>query len=193
VGLGTLGMQSSPRLVVLWTTLLGLWLVYREGRSVRFQYQFVDVGRGAVIGLAVGAILMLLAFGSLVRAIPILYVSVEDPSLIGIGGTTIFLSLVLLAPLAEELFFRDVLHRERGLVIGAVLYAAAGIVFFLPTAGRFPAVLAAVSGASALLGVMYSFLYERYGLATAMACHTITNLFLLYMPAILSHLDLFSG
>jgi membrane protease YdiL (CAAX protease family) len=192
MGLGTLSLGASPRLVILWTTLLGLWLAYREGQSLRLEYRFADIGRGAGIGLAIGAPLLLLAFRPLATAIPILYVSVKDPSMDGVGGTTIFASLVLLAPLAEELFFRDILHRERGLTVSAVLYAAAGVIFFLPTAGSFPVVLIAVSGASALLGVVYSFLHERYGLATSIACHSTINLFLLFMPAILNHLKLFA-
>ena len=38
VGLGTLGIATSPRLVVLWTTLVGLWLAYREGQTIRLRF-----------------------------------------------------------------------------------------------------------------------------------------------------------
>ena len=192
MGLGTLSLGASPRLVVLWTTLIGLWLVYREGQDLRLRYRFADLGRGAAMGLAVGLPLLLLAFRPLATAIPILYVSVTAPSLESVAGTTVFCALVLLAPLAEELFFRDLLHRERGLWIAVALYAAAGLVFFLPTAGDFAVVLLAVSGANALLGIWYGVLYERYGMATALACHGTVNFFLLFLPAVLSQLDLFT-
>ena len=79
VGLGTLKLGVSPRLIILWTTLIGLWLAFREGQSRQLAYQFTDIGRGASIGLAIGAPLMLLAFRALATAIPILYVS-PDPS-----------------------------------------------------------------------------------------------------------------
>ena len=75
VGLGTIKLGTSSRLVILWTTLLGLWLAFREGQPLQIQYQFSDIGRGAAIGLALGAPLMLLAFRTLATAIPILYVS----------------------------------------------------------------------------------------------------------------------
>ena len=60
VGLGTLAMGVSSRLVILWTTLLGLWLAHREGKSFRFVYRFAEIGRGAIIGLAIGLPLVLL-------------------------------------------------------------------------------------------------------------------------------------
>lgn len=193
VGLGTLGIAPSPRLVVLWTTLLGLWLAYREGQTIRLRFSFADMGRGALIGLALGLPLLLLAFRVLVKAVPILYVGVEDPSLSSVAGAMVFVSLVLLAPLAEELFFRDILQKERGHWIAAALYAAAGVILFLPTAGGYPLVLTAVSGTSALLGVLYTFLYARYGLTTSVACHAVVNLALLFVPAVLEQLELFTS
>jgi membrane protease YdiL (CAAX protease family) len=192
VGLGTLAVRSSPRLVILWTTLLILWVVYRENKSLKVQYQFTEIGRGALIGLAVSAPLLLLAFRALVTAIPILFVSVSQSSVAGVPGTIVFCSLVLLAPLAEELFFRDILQQERGLWLGAGLSAAAGLILFLPTAGQYPVVLVAVVGAWAVLGTMYCFFYERLGFVTTLACHITVNLILLFVPAILGHLDLFA-
>jgi membrane protease YdiL (CAAX protease family) len=192
VGLGTLALGASSRLVILWTTLLILWLIYRENKSLKVNYRFGEIGRGALIGLAIGAPLVLLAFRALVTAIPILFVSVSQTSMAGVGGTTIFVSLVLLAPLAEELFFRDILQQERGLWLGAGLYAAAGLILFLPTAGQYPAVLIAVVGAWAVLGTMYSFFYERLGFVTTYTCHVMINLILLFVPAVLSHFGFFT-
>ena len=192
VGLGSLAMGASPRLVILWTTLLGLWLTYREGKSFRFSYRFADIGRGVLIGLAVGLPLVLLALGALTTAIPILFVSVSETTVAGVASTTIFCSLVLLAPLAEELFFRDILQRELGIWISCGLYAAAGLILFLPTVGvgQYPAVLVAVVGAWALLGAMYGLFYERFGFVVTLACHITINMVLLFVPAILDTIDL---
>jgi membrane protease YdiL (CAAX protease family) len=192
VGLGTLKLGTSPRLIILWTTLIGLWLAFHEGQPLSFQYQINDIGLGTAVGLVVGVPLMLLAFHALATAIPILYVS-SDPSMpVGASGSMIFVSLVLVAPVAEELFFRDILHRERGFWASIGLYAAAALILFLPTAGGFLAVLGAVTGAMAILGILYAFLYERYGLAATLACHTTLNLVLLFVPTIVSELDLFT-
>ncbi len=190
VGLGTLKLGTSPRLIILWTTLLGLWIAFREGQTMQVKYELTEIGRGTAIGLAMSVPLTLIAFRPLVTAIPILYISIKPSPVVGASATTIFASLVLVAPLAEELFFRDVLQRERGFGIAIALYAVAGIIFFLPTAGNFVAVLAAVGGASAVLGILYAFLYERYGLTVALACHTTINLVLLFVPAIMGHFEL---
>jgi len=192
MGLGTVALGASSRLAILWTTLLVLWFVQREGQAFQIEYQFAEVGRGALIGLAVSVPLVLLAFRALATAIPILFVSVSQPSLSGVGGTTIFVSLVLLAPVAEGLFFHDVLQRHVGFWLTVGLYAAAGLVFFLPTAGQYPVVLIAVVGVWSALGVMYGYFFERLGLAATLACHFTINLVLLFVPAVLSHFELFA-
>lgn len=193
VGLGTLGMEASPRLAVLWVSLLVLWILYREGQSLKLRYQYTEIGRGVLAGLAVGVPLLLLSLRPLATAIPILFVGTQQTALEQGIGTTVFLTVVLLAPLAEELFFRDILQRELGLWVTMALYAAAGLVLFLPTAGQYPVVLLSVVGVWSVLGAMYAFFYERFGLAATMAAHTIVNLLLLYIPAILSYLGLLAA
>ena len=192
VALGTLTIATSVRLVVLWTTLLVLWLIYQEGQARTLSYRFAEVGRGALIGTAIGLPLMLLALRPLITAIPILFISAAQPSLVGVSSVTVFVSLVLLAPCAEELFFRDLLQREQGLWIGVGLYAAAGLLLFLPTARGYMVVLVAVVGVWSALGVIYAYLYERFGLATTLTSHLAVNLFLLFAPALLHSLGLFS-
>ncbi len=191
VALGTLTIATSVRLVVLWTTLLVLWFIYQEGKARTLSYQFAEIGRGALVGTAIGLPLMVLALRPLITAIPILFVSRAEPTLVGVSSATVFVSLVLLAPFAEELFFRDLLQREQGLGIGVGLYAAAGLLLFLPTAGDYIVVLIAVVGIWSALGVIYGYLYERFGLATTLTSHLAVNLFLLFAPALLHSLGLF--
>jgi membrane protease YdiL (CAAX protease family) len=185
-------MGTSPRLLVLWTTLLVLWIAFRESQSIKVKYTFAEIGRGAGIGLALSVPVALLAFGNLKTAIPILFVSTHSSTLAGPIGTMIFGSLVLVAPLAEELFFRDVLQRVHGLWVTIAVYAAAGLILYLPTAGEYPAVLAAVSGATGLLGALYAFLHEQYGFTVSLSCHTTVNLVLLCIPALVGDLGLLS-
>lgn len=190
IGLGTLGMKASPRLAVLWVSLLVLWILHREGKSLKLTYEYAEIGRGVLAGLAVGAPLLLLSLRPLATAIPILFVGTQQPFVERGVGTVVFLTTVLLAPLAEELFFRDIMQRELGLWITIALYAAAGLVLFLPTAGQYPVVLVSVVGVWSVLGAMYGFFYERFGFAATLTAHTVVNVFLLYVPAILSYLGL---
>jgi len=193
VGLGTLGMRASPRLAVLWVSLLVLWILYREGKSLKLKYEYGEIGRGLLAGVAVGAPLLLLSLRPLATATPILFVGAQQTTLEQGIGTIVFLTVVLLAPLAEELFFRDILQRELGLWITIALYAAAGLVLFLPTAGQYPVVLLSVVGVWSVLGAMYAFFSERFGFAATLTAHTVVNLFLLYIPAILSYLGLLAA
>ncbi len=197
-GVGTWALPMCVRLTILWTLLLLLWLAFREGRPLDVSYEFAGLGRGLGIGLALGVPLVLVARRALMTAVPILYLGAATSSAVladaqvwvageaDIVGTLAFVNLVLLAPLAESLFFLDVLHRERGYLISIGLYAAAGLVFFFPVAGAFWAVLLTVCGVMAVLGAIYGFLFERYGLATALSARVAINLCLLFVPALLN-------
>jgi membrane protease YdiL (CAAX protease family) len=190
VGVGTLGMKASPRLAVLWVSLLVLWILHREGKTLKLKYEYGEIGRGVLAGLAVGAPLLILAWPSLAKVIPILFVGSQQTALAQGIGTIVFLTVVLLAPLAEELFFRDILQREQGLWVTIALYAAAGLVLFIPTTGQYPVVLFSVVGVWSVLGTMYAFSYERFGFTATLTAHVVINLFLLYIPAILFYLGL---
>jgi membrane protease YdiL (CAAX protease family) len=189
IALGTLALRTSARLVILWTTLLVLWLVLQEGRSRRIVYVYRQIGRGALLGLAVGLPIMLLALRPLAAAVPILFVGREPVETVEVSSVTAFVTLALLAPLSEELFFRDVVQRKFGIWIGAGLYAASALLLFLPTAGtRYPVVLPSVVGAWSILGIVYAFCYERFGFAATLTCHILANLFLLFGPLLLHNL-----
>ncbi|MBN1641025.1 MAG: CPBP family intramembrane metalloprotease [Anaerolineae bacterium] len=192
VGLGTLALGASIRLVILWAVLLVLWLVLHEGKSRRIAYGYPQIGRGALFGLVVGLPLALLALRALATAVPILFVGGEPVETAQVGSATVLVTLVFLAPLTEELFFRDLLQQKLGIWTSVGLYAAAGLLLFLPTAGGYPVVLISVVGAWAALGVMYAFCYERFGFATTLTCHALTNLFLLFLPVLLHNLGVWA-
>jgi membrane protease YdiL (CAAX protease family) len=179
-------------MIVLWVTLLVVWIVYREGQAISVQYRYAEIGRGAGIGLVVGLPLMVFVRGWLGDAVPKLYLGVIQPPEAGVMSIALFTSLVLLGPLAECLFFRDTVQRERGLWVAILLYAATAVIFFLPTASENAMVLIGITGATAALGIVYAFLYERYGLTTALVCHAMVNLFLLFVPTVLSQSGIFA-
>jgi membrane protease YdiL (CAAX protease family) len=95
-------------------------------------------------------------------------------------------NLVLLAAPIEGLYFRGFLQREHGLVVASVLYGVGQGILFLPGLSGFPAVLFAVIVAMALLGFVYGYVCQRYGLSASMGCHAVVNLVLLYLPLALS-------
>lgn len=177
VGLGTLRLGGEARLLLLWLVLLGFCLKYADGKAIITQYGLVNLGRGAVVGLVISLPLLLLARDALKTTSARLFPLTSEAAL--------FQTLVLLAAPIEGLYFRGFLQRERGLVIAALLYGLGQGVLFLPGLSGFPAVLAAVVVAAALLGFVYGYVCQRYGLSASMSCHATVNLVLLFLPPVL--------
>ncbi len=180
-GLGTWRVEAEIRLTVLWVILLVLVLIYAGTKPVRFDYSLRELGRGAVIGLIISLPFFFLARGVLSVTAARLF---PMPSL-----AALFRALVLLAAPVEELFFRGVLQQERGIIHATLLYGLGGAVFFLPEAGLGgPLALLVVVAAMVLLGFIYGYVYNRYGLSAAIACHAVVNVVLLFAPALLNQL-----
>ncbi len=180
VGLGTLRIGAEARLLILWLVLLGICLVYAEEKAIAMQYGLANLGQGAVVGLVISLPLLLLARDVLQTTSTRLFPWVSQAAL--------FQSVVLLAAPIEGLYFRGFLQRERGLVGAALLYGLGQGILFLPGLGGFPAVLAALVVATALLGFIYGYVCQRYGLSASISCHAVVNLVLLFLPLALSNL-----
>ncbi len=176
VGLGTLQIGREARLLVLWLALLGISLLYAEEKAIDAQYSLINLGRGAVVGLVISLPLLLLAGDVLRNTSARLFPSTSEPAL--------FQNLVLLAAPIEGLYFRGYLQRERGLVVAALLYGLGQGILFLPGLSGFPAVLIAVIVAMALLGFVYGYVCQRYGLSASMSCHAMVNVVLLFLPSV---------
>ena len=174
VGLGTWRIGGEARLLILWLVLIGVCLVYAEEKAVAMQYGLVNLGRGAVVGLVISLPLLLLAQDVLKTTSARLFPLASQPIL--------FQNVVLLAAPIEGLYFRGYLQRERGLVVAALLYGLGQGILFLPGLSGFPAVLITVVVAMALLGFIYGYVCQRYGLSASIACHATVNLVLLFLP-----------
>jgi membrane protease YdiL (CAAX protease family) len=174
VGLGTWRIGGEARLLILWLVLLGVCLVYAEEKTIAMQYGLANLGRGAVVALIISLPLLLLARGALKTISANLFLLASE--------TALFQNLVLLAAPIEGLYFRGFLQQECGPVVAALLYGLGQGILFLPGLTSFPAVLAAVVVAAALLGFVYSYVCQRYGLSASISCHATVNLVLLFLP-----------
>ncbi|MBM4467292.1 MAG: CPBP family intramembrane metalloprotease [Chloroflexi bacterium] len=174
VGLGTLRIGGEARLFILWLVLLGVCLIYAEEKAIAMQYGLVNLGRGAVVGLVISLPLLLLAQDALQSTSTRLFPWASHAAL--------FQNVVLLAAPIEGLYFRGFLQRERGLVGAALLYGLGQGLLFLPGLIGFPVVLAAGVVAAALLGFVYGYVCQRYGLSASISCHVTVNLVLLFLP-----------
>jgi membrane protease YdiL (CAAX protease family) len=180
VGLGSLQVNPEVRLTLLWSTLLALSLIYAGRKPVATQYSLANLGRGAIVGLIISLPFLLATRGVLndisIRLFPM-------PS-----QAALFQALIFVSAPVEELYFRGVLQRERGLLNGAVLYGLAGAVFFLPVFRGLALILLAVVLSMGLLGFVYGYVCNQYGLGASIACHAVVNFFLLFLPPVLEQL-----
>ena len=180
VGLGSLQVNPEVRLTLLWSTLLALSLIYASRKPVAARYSLANLGRGAIVGLIISLPFLLAARGVLNASSTRLFPMPSQAAL--------FQALIFVSAPVEELYFRGILQRERGLLNGAVLYGLAGAVFFLPVFRGLALILLAVVLSMGLLGFVYGYVCNQYGLGASIACHAVVNFFLLFLPPVLERL-----
>ena len=171
---------TSPemRYTVLWTILLGggavMTLVdsHRSRRGVSSGNLVWGVGIALVIGV------LLLGFvGAGLRQASILLLPYATDA-------GVFQSMVLIAPLAETLFYRGVLQERRGLVASTIGAGIGTLLLFWP-AGAAANALGSVIGISiflTLLAGLYGYIRQRFGLAASFACQVTLSCFLFFLP-----------
>jgi hypothetical protein len=174
-GVATWSLNQPVRLTLLWVVLSVLALVYASGRRMSISYSYSDLARGAVAGLLMSGPVLLTASGLLLGTSQRLF-AVQDT-------LALFWGVVLLMPAVEALYFRGCLQEERGLWISVLLYAGAGVVYFLPVTweGHLP-VLAMLVGGMGLLGFVYGYLRAMYGLAASAICQAVVHCVLFLVP-----------
>jgi membrane protease YdiL (CAAX protease family) len=180
VGLGSLQVNPEARLTLLWLILLALSLIYTGRKPVAARYSLANLGRGAIVGLIISLPFLLATRGTLNAGSARLFPMPSQAAL--------FQALIFVSAPVEELYFRGILQRERGLLSAAVLYGLAGTVFFLPVLRGFALILLVVVFSMGLLGFVYGYVYNQYGLGASIACHAMVNLVLLFLPPVLERL-----
>jgi membrane protease YdiL (CAAX protease family) len=174
VGVATFRLEHQLRLTLLWLMLLGIVLLYAESGRLKADYSLLNLTRGALVGIIVALPFYLFAKDFFYATASRLY---------GVDDLQVLLErAIFLVPILEESFFRGVVQRERGLPDGALLFGLAQGLYFISAVDTFPVVIAAVALGSGLLGLLYGYLYQRYGLTASTACHVAVNLVLFVLP-----------
>jgi membrane protease YdiL (CAAX protease family) len=81
-----------------------------------------------------------------------------------------------------------VVQRERGLLEGAVLFGLAQALYCVSSVETYYAPIAAVVLGMFLAGLLYGYLYKRYGLTASIAGHAAANLVLFVLPVLAEQL-----
>jgi len=176
VGLATLRLEHQLRLTVLWLLLLGVVLLYAETGRLKASYSLLNLARGALLGLIVALPLYLFVPGFFRGTAEWLY---------GVNDWQVLLErAAILVPILEGAFFRGVVQRQRTLADGALFFALAQGLYVFHAAAQFPAVVISVVVGMGLLGVLYGYLSDRYGLTASIACQAVVNMVLFVWPAL---------
>jgi membrane protease YdiL (CAAX protease family) len=175
VGLATLRLDHQLRLALLWLVLLVLILLYAESGRLETNYSLLNLARGTLVGLIVSLPFFLFAQDFFYATALRLY---------GVDDLQVLLErTVLFVPVLEETFFRGMVQRERGLRDGALLFGLAQALYFVSVANVFPVVIGVVVAGMILLGLLYGYMYQHYGLTSSIGCHVAVNMVLLVFPA----------
>jgi hypothetical protein len=180
-GIALSGIDHATRYIVLWTVLIALGVALTLVDTTKAEpLSSNSLLWGFGIGLIFGIIGLVAAWQGLAATAGALFPDTALPIL--------FQSLVVIAPIAETLFFRSAIQDRRGVLASIVAASANNILFFLPImvgANRSPVLgIAGIVFLTILAGV-YSAIRRGYGLSAALMCQITVNLLLLFIPGVI--------
>lgn len=190
LGIAWSGVDTLIRLSALWTVLLliGLALLMVDAPPRLGTVSISDVVWGLAIGLIVGLPTLIVMNASLVEISGALFPEMFADTPLGPALVLLFQMWVILAPLAETVFFRGTIQKSRevrDMVSSIVSAGANNILFFLPIALKHSSFQAALPiFYLTLLAGVYSFVRRQYGFTAALICQIAVNVMLLFIPGI---------
>jgi hypothetical protein len=178
--------NADLRYTLAWglLALIGVlsWLFGTTTRIGRERAE--DIVWGAVLGLIVGAPLLLVGGSMLTRTVNLMFQT-------GIGGEVrslppgaVLAFLVFVMPLAESLFFRGYMQQNRSFWLVGILSSVWSLILFMPMleVGTFPLVAVIIAILLVLVNLVYGYVRDRNGLAAAWVCQIVINFVLLFLP-----------
>ena len=176
IGIASFRVDHQLRLALIWLVLVILVLLYADSGRLKASYSLVNLSRGILTGAVIALPLFVLA-KDFFHATALRLYGVDDLQVLVERA-------VFLVPILEESFFRGIVQHERGRLDGALLFGLAQALYFVSAANVFSVVIVALALGSCLLGLLYGYLYERYGLTSSIGCHVAVNFVLLVLPTL---------
>jgi len=178
VGIGTVLLDPPVRLTILWVTLALLSILHHGKQPIDLAFTLGDVAKGALLGLVIAVPLLAFLSGQVRLFTERLY-DTRDTLLL-------FYQICMVSAPVEEAFFRGVLQQDKGSSASIALYAVTALLYFLPHVPLLAAFIVFV--AMGVLGIVYTSVYERYGLAASIASHVVIGFVLQLIPSLWSSL-----
>lgn len=176
VGVGTILLQQPVRLALLWTTLLILCVLHGGGHKLEMSFSLPGIGRGMLLGLVIS--LPLLAFLS--DQLRIFAERLYDTA----DLVALFYQVCFVSAPVEECFFRGVVQDSKGSSVSIAMYSGAALLYFLPHAPLLATFIVFV--AMGMLGIVYAYVRDQYGLAASVACHVVVGFILQVVPSLIA-------
>lgn len=177
--------NTDLRYVICWAVLAWFGILpVLMGRAAPERQQVDDLRWGAIFALIIGLPLVLFSSNLLATTAHLLFSA-------NVGGTVQRLSpgavlglLLLVQPLAETLFFRGMFQETRPFWIVGLIAAVWSVLLYFPALpiGSAPAVGLLMGIALLLMNLIYSYVRQRNGLASAWLCQIVLNVLLLFIP-----------
>jgi membrane protease YdiL (CAAX protease family) len=166
--------------------LLVFTLLYASGQRIQFSYTLSDLARGGAAGFLVSLPVVLLGGDLLIVTSQRVFPCENVVNLL--WGAVLFM------PVVEALFFRGLVQREKGLWPSVLLYAGAGLVYFLPaTWDEHLPILGVLIAGMALLGFVYGYIRAMHVLVACLVCQALAHLVLLVVPSLVQSLAPIGG
>ncbi|MGQ9888333.1 MAG: CPBP family glutamic-type intramembrane protease [Aggregatilineales bacterium] len=170
--------QYDLRYTLLWMLLAGFGvLAWLLGTMTRIGQETPEnLAWGVVFGLIIATPLLAVGGSTLTTTVNLLFGMLSSGALLAY--------LVFVMPLAETLFFRGILQEQRPFWVVGLMSSLWGALLFFPVLDfqRYPAVVAIIGVALAMMNLTYSYVRQRNGLAAAWVCQIVVNLVLLFVP-----------
>jgi hypothetical protein len=170
--------NADLRYTIIWMVMAGFGvLAWLLGNMTRIGQELPEnLVWGLIFGLIIGVPLLLVGGDALRQTDLRLFVNMSPG--------TVLAYLVFVMPLAESLFFRGLLQENRPFWLVGILASIWSAFVFLPLldVGRFPAVGVVIVTALVLMNLIYSYVRQRNGLASAWIFQIVANIVLLFLP-----------
>jgi hypothetical protein len=178
--------NTDLRYTVAWgvLALFGV-LSWLFGTTTRIGRETVEnLAWGGVFGLIIAAPLVLIGGGTLTTTVHLMFRTGVGLEVRSLPPGAVLAYLVFVMPLAESLFFRGFMQQNRPFALVGALSSVWSMVLFVPllNVGEFPLIGIIICILLVMINLVYSYVRERNGLASAWVCQIVINFVLLFLP-----------
>ncbi|NDJ63286.1 MAG: CPBP family intramembrane metalloprotease [Chloroflexi bacterium] len=178
--------NTDLRYVVAWLAMAGFgvaaWLLGNTARIGRESTE--NLVWGVTFGLILAAPLLLAGGSTLETTVDLLFRVEIDGQTQQLTAGSVLAMVAFAMPLAETLFFRGFVQQTQPLWLVGIYGSVWSVLLFFPTLDiiGFPVVAVIIGTTLVMMNLIYAYVRQRNGLASAWLCQIVVNLGVLFLP-----------